>query len=97
MILIYKGEIFILPLNKQERETILMMPEDNTFAVLSTYHPDLKAVLEDFSREFPHFCQHRYHTEEGRDTYTILASCITMLFAPAKCTAPCPISPDCAM
>ena len=38
--------------------------------------------------QLPHLCQHLYHTEEGRNTYAVLKSCITMIFSPACSFAP---------
>lgn len=79
----------MLHLTPHEKETILMMPEDEPFASISTYDDDLDAVLTRFSYDYPHLCQHLYHTEEGRNTYAVLRSCITMIFSPSGFVMPC--------
>lgn len=78
----------MLQLEKHEKETILMMPDAEPYAAISTYDDDLDTVLTKFSYDYPHLCQHLYHTEEGRNTYAVLKSCITMIFSPACSFAP---------
>lgn len=72
----------MLQLNKREKETIFMMPDDDPCAAISTYDEGLKEILTEFSQDCPHLCQQLYHTAEGRDTFSVPKDCIMVAFAP---------------
>ena len=67
-------------LTDNEKETIITFTEGNHVAYIATYNTAIKLALRRFCKHYPELCSLRYETEEGRETYSIDKSWLSVCF-----------------
>lgn len=72
----------MMHLTDQEKLTLITTTEADHDLVVSTYNPDLKAALQQFSRHNPAFCSLHSSNEEGQETYLLVKASATDCFLP---------------
>lgn len=69
-----------LYLTDKEKETLLTFTEGDHMAYIATYNTAIKLALRRFCQHRPALCSLRYETAEGRETYSINKSWLSVCF-----------------